>query len=234
MSNSLVSCFLVEFLASFAVVFYSTYQLNEDKKVFVLNNSLTFFFIILPMMWFSHKISGGHLNPWISIAAIIAGKAPIITCIINILGQIVGAFSGYFTLRMIEPLASQSFIVRANVSEIIIIEGFMVFFICVCFLITSFNRKISRAVYGFVVASLYCAGCLTSGNLFSARFNPAWYLPVYLVEGGFFSVLITQLCTGAVVSVIAGIVYKFMLDNNRSQKEDRTLLDNDETKNLKF
>ena len=236
MSNPLISSFLVEFLASFAIVFYSTNQMSDKDQVFVLNNALSLFFIVMPMAWFTHNTSGGHLNPWVSLAAFVSGKSRFIYSLINILGQVVGSFTGALTLKLIKTDAANSFRIEDGISkmEIGIIEGMIVFFLCLCFLITSYNRKISRAVYGFVVPSLYCVGSLLCGGKISARFNPAWYTPIYFIEDRYWNFWIVQVPVGAVMAVLAALIYKFVFDNNKTKGLERQLIDNDETKDLKF
>ena len=234
MANSLISSFLVEFLAAFAVVFYATNHIHEDKEFLILNNALALFFIIMPMAWFSFKISGGHLNPFVSLAALIAGKAKLSTAMFNILGQFVGGFSGFFVLRLIEPPAANSFYDNSNTIDLILMEAITVFCICIVFLTTANNRKISRAIYGFVVPGVYCAGALSFGVLFSGRFNPAWYCPVYLIEGGFMSTLLIQMCAGAVASLLGGLVYRFVLDNTKVKGVERHLIENQDTNTINF
>ena len=234
MANSLISSFLVEFLASFAVVFYATNQHTEDKQVLVINNALALFFIIMPMAWFSHKLSGGHLNPFVSLASIISGKSRVVVALINVLGQVSGGFLGFIILRLIEPPATKSFYDYSEVLDLVCYESITVFCVCLVFLITANNRKISRAIYGFVVPGMYCAGALTFGAVFSGRFNPAWYLPVYLIEGGFMSTLVIQLCSGAAASVVAALLYRFLLDNTKAKGADRHLLENQDTNSINF
>ena len=188
----------------------------------------------MPMAWFSHKISGGHLNPLVSLSALIAGKAKVSTALFNMLGQMVGGFSGFFTLRLIEPPAASSFYDNSGTVELMIMEAMTVFCICLVFLVTANNRKISRAIYGFVVPGVYCAGALSFGVLFSGRFNPAWYCPVYLIEGGFMSTLFIQICAGSVASVLAGLMYRFMLDNTKAKNMERHRGENEDTSTINF
>ena len=123
MANSLISSFMVEFLASFAIVFYATNQVQENKELLILNNALSLFFIVMPMAWFSHKISGGHLNPLVSLSALIAGKSTVSTALFNMLGQMVGGFSGFFTLRLMEPPAASSFYDNSGTIDLMLMEA---------------------------------------------------------------------------------------------------------------
>ena len=234
MAKSLISSFLVECLASFAVVFYATNQIKENHEALVINNGLSLFFIVMPMAWFSYKISGGHLNPLVSLAALIAGKSKLSVSLINMLGQISGGFLGFIILRLVEPPAATSFYDKSGLFDLICMESAIVFCICIVYLVTANNRKISRAVYGFVVPGIYCAGALAFGLLFSARFNPAWYLPVYLIEGGFVSTLFIQVSSGAVTSVVAALFYRFVLDNTKVKGMERHLLENQDTNTINF
>ena len=234
MVKSLISSFLVEYLAAFAITFYTTNTIELNDNIQIISRGLSIFFIIMPMSWFTHKISGGHLNPLISLAALIAGKSNISTALINIIGQFSGGFSGFFVLKLIEPTTASIFYSNFGNLEIICIESITIFCLTLVFLITAHNRKISRAIYGFVVPGVYCTGALCFGALYSARFNPAWYGPSYLVDGGFVGKFFLQLCAGVVTAVVSALIYRFVLDNTKQKGVERHLLENQDTNTINF
>ena len=234
MANSLISSFLVEYLASFAIAFYTTSTIENNDNKEVINKGLASFFIIMPMTWFTFKISGGHLNPLISLAALVGGKSNVSTALVNIVGQFSGGFSGFLVLKLIEPTAASIFYGNFGNLEIICIEAITVFCISMVFLVTANNRKIARAIYGFVVPGTYCVGALCFGSLYSAKFNPAWYGPSYLIDGGFIVRFFLQIGAGAVSAVLAALIYRFVLDNTKIKGIERHLLENQSTNTINF
>ena len=223
--------FLMEFLSSFAVVFYTTNQLQQDKKVKVIYNSLALFFIVMPMTWVSNRVSGGHLNPFLTLAAKFSGvirKSPYTTVAVNILGQFTGGFTGFTVLKLVEPEATQSFYNNSTVTETILFESLVVFFLTLTYLICTHNANRARAIYGFVVPSVYAAGAILVGSLYPGRFNPAWYMPVYLIEAEYLVNLAIQAASGFVMCVLASVVYVCFLsdkDGKGNKKKGGTGMD---------
>lgn len=226
--------FVMEFLASFAVVFYSTNQVQEDNKIKVIYNSLSLFFIVMPMTWVSNRISGGHLNPFITVSAHLSNvirKSPYKTLVVNILGQFTGGFSGFVVLKLVEPEASQSFYNNSTVTLTIVFESIIVFFLVLTYLITTHNNSRARAIYGLTVPCVYAAGAILVGSLYPGRFNPAWYTPVYLIEAEFLWDLLLQIGSGLVSTVLASLIYRFFLsdkipkDSENKKKEKNGLFE---------
>ena len=216
--------FLIEFLSSFAVVFYSTNQLQEDKKVKVIYNSLALSFIVMPMTWVSNRISGGHLNPFLTLAAKFSGvirKSPYTTVVVNILGQFTGGFTGFAVLKLVEPEATQSFYNNSTITETILFESIVVFFLTLTYLICTHNANRARAIYGFVVPSVYAAGAILVGSLYPGRFNPAWYVPVYLIEAEYLVNLAVQAASGLVMCVLASVVYVCFLSDKKGKGQNK-------------
>ncbi|KAK9888628.1 hypothetical protein WA026_000856 [Henosepilachna vigintioctopunctata] len=58
--------------------------------------------IMLPVQLFAH-ISGGHVNPAVSISAVVLGRIPLIHLPLYIVSQIIGAFTGFGLLKLFMP-----------------------------------------------------------------------------------------------------------------------------------
>ncbi|KAF5271375.1 hypothetical protein FQA39_LY08173 [Lamprigera yunnana] len=82
--------------------------------------------IMLAVQTFGH-ISGGHINPIVSIAAVIMGQLALIEFPIYLIGQFAGAFAGYGLLMSITPSHHQAKYetrqIASNVTENVKIIG---------------------------------------------------------------------------------------------------------------
>lgn len=83
---------IMEFLACFSIVFFSSFLPSEMDKENAINNSKVFlnafstFFIIMAFTWIALPISGAHFNPMISLSALLNYKIDIKVFLLNIMG----------------------------------------------------------------------------------------------------------------------------------------------------
>ena len=232
MWKQLISCFIMEFVASFLVVFYSTAQNDLDKSNTAYFNSLCLLFIIMPMIWISQRISGGHLNPFLSVASLILGKCSFGVALTNSLGQFSGGFVGIIFLRILQPQQNHSMYINTTLVDIVVFETLVVFFLTLVFLITNFNSKITRAIHGFAVPAVYAAGNIAAASLYGGRFNPAWYVPIYLFAGTDLLPVLVMAGVGSGVSVVTALLFKFVYFNKKKEVHETSLQGG--TKELRF
>jgi MIP family channel proteins len=127
--------------------------------------------------------SGGHVNPAISIAAVIAGRMPARRGAMYVVAQLAGAVGGVLLLKMLVPgattngLGIQAVGARVTTEAAIVIEMMMTCALVFAFFltVTSVRRDLRPFVLGAVVllAHLFAAG-LTGASMNPARaFAPA-------------------------------------------------------------
>ena len=127
--------------------------------------------------------SGGHVNPAISIAAVMAGRMPARRGAMYVTAQLAGAVAGAMLLKMLVPgaitngLGLQSVGARVTTEAAIVIEMMMTCALVFAFFLaaTSVGRDLRPVVLGAVVllAHLFAAG-LTGASMNPARaFGPA-------------------------------------------------------------
>ncbi|KAL3320944.1 hypothetical protein Ciccas_000390 [Cichlidogyrus casuarinus] len=77
---------LAEFFGTGLLILFALLMHNKDIYCHIANLSLN--------IWFTGPVSGGHINPWVTLLFTLQGKVPFVTCVLYILSQILGATTG--------------------------------------------------------------------------------------------------------------------------------------------
>ena len=129
---------------------------------------------------FAMNISGGHINPAVTIAAFVAGKIKSFDAISYIIAQVVGASIAGFLLLMLYPAAAGSAVhygtptVASSISvlQAIALEAIMTFFLVFVVFGTAIDKRAPK-VAGFAIGLTVVVDVLAGGPLTGAAMNPA-------------------------------------------------------------
>lgn len=188
--------FFSEFTASFFLVLAGTGAIVLDEQTGAIGQlgiSLSFGLIVSVMILIFGKQSGAHMNPAVSLVALLSGQLDRFHFLYYCCAQLLGAISASALLRSWFPSNTLlgATLPSGNVQVAFWLEVFMSFLLMLTILLVSFNcRKLFAAVsIGFVVfAEAYLGGPISGASMNPARsFGPAvvsghfGYLWLYIV-----------------------------------------------------
>ncbi|XP_017770650.1 PREDICTED: aquaporin AQPAe.a-like isoform X2 [Nicrophorus vespilloides] len=100
-----IAFFFSEFFATFILVFLGCMGCVSISGEPIPHSQISFTFglaVLISVTCFAH-LSGSHLNPIVTVAAVIVGHTPIAISPVYILGQMFGAIGGFGALMMSTP-----------------------------------------------------------------------------------------------------------------------------------
>ena len=164
---------------------------------------------LMVMVYAGGKISGGHYNPAVSLAAVLRGSLSSHELIPYWIAQILGALAAAFLLsQMVLPPIFNDIITYETTGLII---GEFLFTFALCYVVlnttTSDNTK-GNSYYGLAIGSTVLVGLIaTSGSCYGA-FNPAVALGIFTMGITQTKLIAITLLTNFVAGACAAGVYK--------------------------
>ncbi|CAG5116126.1 unnamed protein product [Candidula unifasciata] len=143
--------------------------------------SMSFGLAVSMGIWLFGHISGGHINPSVSIGFLVTGHISVLKCVCYLIGQIAGSIAGATILWLILPLSLGSSYGSPSLAEGVadwqgvIIEMFAAFSLVMTVfascdrLRTDHSGSIALAIGFCVTAQITWMGSLTGGSLNPAR-----------------------------------------------------------------
>ncbi len=137
-------------------------------------------------------ISGGHLNPAVTIGFLVTRRIAPLTAGLYVAAQLAAAAGAALMIRWLWPgtsaegagYGSPAVDPGLTTGEALVLEALITFFLVwVAFSAAADIRWASRAVAGFAVGFVYAAGILVAGPLTGAMANPARAFGPQLVDG---------------------------------------------------
>jgi aquaporin Z len=165
---------------------------------------------------FAMGISGGHINPAVTIAMLVNKKINVKDAVAYIVAQLFGAILAGFILLFIYPrtvgipvhygapaLSSSTGIIAG-----IGIEALMTFFLVMAVFLTAVDKRAPK-IAGFGVGLTVFLDVLVAGPLTGAAMNPARAIGPALASG-YFSNWYVWLIGPIIGAVIAALLYKYL------------------------
>lgn len=183
--------FIAEFIGTFALTFVGVLSISADLVVGpagstapLITAAFAHGLILAVMIAAVGHISGGHINPAVTLGFVVSGRMSPVTGAIYWAAQLAGAVvAGYLLSFMagIDATAAGTPAVAENVGTGmgIILEAIATFFLVFVVFGTAVDERAPKSVYPFAIgltlaASIMAIGALTGGALNPARaFGPA-------------------------------------------------------------
>ncbi len=191
--------FLAEFVGTFALMFVGGGAIIVTSGDNLLAIALAHGLILAVMVSATMHISGGQINPAVSIALGLAGRQPWPRAGAFIVAQIAGATVAAFLLKLLMSGAydvgnvgatlgalTESGSEHANAIGAVALEAIATFFLMFVIMGTAVDQRGvggSSAVGGFAIGLTLAAAILCIGPLTGASLNPARSLAPALVAG---------------------------------------------------
>lgn len=218
--------YITELIGTFVFVF-AVIGIVATPDCGVAGTALGIGAALMVMVYASGHVSGGHLNPAVSVAAYLRGALPLTDLGPYIAAQLLGALTAFGAGAILwhdkyfgQPLDLSGKIWAALVAELV-----FTFALCYIVLHTATSRDVAgNSFYGLAIGFVVAAGVAAVGGISGASFNPA--ITFALTLSGLFSwkFIWVYLVAEVIGAVLAAYAYKATsLDGQRIRIRRPTL-----------
>jgi MIP family channel proteins len=192
--SSLLRRSTAEALGTFGLIFIGTAVIvvkgYPDAQSGLLGVALAHAMVLSIMITATMSISGGHLNPAVTVGLLVARRVSVRTAAAYIVAQLAGAVLGALMLKAIFPLnilrseafGTPSIVGTMTLGQAMVVEGVLTFFLVSAVFGTCVNADAPK-VGGFGVGLVLLFDILVGGPLTGSAVNPARAFGPALVSG---------------------------------------------------
>jgi len=182
--------YLAEFFATFAFVFAGTGAIVVDAQTGALGHlgiALVFGFTLAVMIYATGHISGGHVNPAVTLGFWFAKKIKGKLVIPYIVSQLLGAtLASFLVLNILGNNAGLGVTLPAGgISQSFYLEIVMTFFLMFVIISVAADKKAFNQFGGLAIGTTVALDALFGGPISGASMNPARSFGPALVSGNF-------------------------------------------------
>jgi aquaporin NIP len=180
--------YVAELIGTFAIVFCGTGAIVIDQQsngsVTHVGIAMTFGLIVMAMIFALGDISGGHFNPAVSIAFVIAKKFELKQLLPYIASQLIGAIIASLVLKGLFPTNELLGTTLPAGSELqsFILELTLTFLLMLVILSVSSGSKEQGMFAGLAIGSVILLEAMFAGPVCGASMNPARSLAPALIS----------------------------------------------------
>ena len=186
--------FIAEFVGTFALVFVGGAAImmaqHTGNPAGLLQVALAHGLILALMVSAAMNVSGGHFNPAVTTALLVARRITPTIAGVHILAQLIGAMAAAWALKMTMPSAvfaatlggGQSIALDVTMTQAIILEAIATFFLMFVIYGTAVHVNAPR-IGGLAIGLTIAADILAIGPLTGASMNPARSLGPAIASG---------------------------------------------------
>lgn len=216
---------LAEFLATFIFVFVGVGAIGASLEI--LGQPQTLFYIAAAHgigiglgVAAMGRISGGHMNPAVTISAMLSGRMGAIRSAMYIVAQLVGAILAVLALKTLafdraDNLGVQALGSRLNSGEGFVVEVIITFILVFTIFAVAMDKRSNKVLAPFAIGLAYAVCTMVAIQLTGASMNPARSFGPALVFGSWADHWIYW--AGPLVGgLIAAVAYTFFF----GEKED--------------
>lgn len=186
--------FVAEFVGTFALVFVGGGAImmaqHTGNPAGLLQVALAHGLILALMVSAFMNVSGGHLNPAVTTALLVARRITPSVAGVHIVAQLVGAVAAAYALKMTMPAGvfaaaqggGQSIALDVTAAQAIGLEAIATFFLMTVIYGTAVNSDAPK-IGGLAIGLTIAAGILAIGPLTGGSMNPARSFGPAVVSG---------------------------------------------------
>ena len=186
--------FIAEFVGTFALVFVGGAAImmaqHTGNTAGLLQIALAHGLILALMVSAAMNVSGGHFNPAVTTALLVARRITPTIAGVHILAQLIGAMAAAWALKMTMPSAvfaatlggGQSIALDVTMTQAIVLEAIATFFLMFVIYGTAVHVNAPR-IGGLAIGLTIAADILAIGPLTGASMNPARSLGPAIASG---------------------------------------------------
>ena len=209
-----IAVFLFVFIGAGVVVSTGTLTLEMTPArltAIALAHGLT----ICMLVYATAHISGGHINPAVTIATMITGKTPVIKGVMFIIAQLLGGIVGAYLLYIAVPsvahgsLGAHALAPGVSITSGLIAETALTFVLVFIVFATATDDRAIGSMAPFAIGLAVLVAHLVAVPLTGTGINPARSLGPAIATQEFTNIWIYFV--GPVIgAVLAGIVYQYV------------------------
>ena len=213
-----LQAYLAELLGTFVFVFVSSGAVLTNVvtgEVGGLGVSMATGFVLTAMIYSTVGISGGHLDPAVTLAVWFAERISFVNAVIYICLQLVaGIFAAYLLLWIFGQTSVQFLLggpvlgVDMTVQRAIVVEAILTAVLVFSVFATLVDKRGPVSFGPLVIGLVVLTAGIFAGSLTGAALNPARALCPLLVSGSYSSILVWVI--GPVSGSLAGVLYKYL------------------------
>jgi len=208
---------IAEFVGTFTLIFagVGAIAIGADLVGVALAHGLALAIMITAVM----AVSGGHLNPAVTIGLWAAGKFPASRIAGYLIAQVAGAFVAAVLIKLGLPdqtavagTGTPTLAAGVSVGSAILLEAVLTFFLVFTVLGTAVDKRAPK-LGGLLIGLSVTMGVLVAGPITGAALNPARHLGPALLAGGAFLGQFWIYWVGPVLGgVLAGVLYRSSIE----------------------
>ena len=181
--------YVAELLGTFALVFCGTGAIVIDQQtngaVTHMGIAITFGLIVMAMIYTLGSISGGHLNPAVTIAFTLARRFEPVHVLPYIVSQLTGALLASLLLKYLFPLNEflGATLPAGSEMQSFILELILTFFLMLVIISVANGSKEQGMFAGLAIGSTVMLEAMFAGPVCGASMNPARSISPAIVSG---------------------------------------------------
>lgn len=173
-----LKAYVAEAIATFALVFIGAGSILAGNDL--LGVALAHGLVLMIMIYSTAHISGGHVNPAVTIALLATKKIGISKAVPYIISQLIGAAVAGFFLKAIFFASPASLNLGATSLATgfpfwtgVLTEAVLTFFLVFAVFGTAVDKRAPAGIYGLAIGLVLTMDILAGGALTGASMNPA-------------------------------------------------------------
>jgi aquaporin Z len=214
--------FVAEFVGTFALVFVGVGSIAADQitkgAVGVTGVALAHGLTIAVMVSATAAISGGHLNPAVTVSLLAVRKIGAVGALGYIVAQVLGAIAAALLLKACVPgqaldvvhLGTPAAGAGVSAGQVILIEAILTFFLVFVIYGTAVDPRAPRLA-GLFIGLTVGLDVLAGGPLTGAAMNPARFLGPALV-GGRLADTALYIVGPVAGALVAALLWRYVLE----------------------
>ena len=218
--------YLAEFLGTFVFVFIAAGAVLSNiifGDVGVLAQATAGGLALAAMIWATAAISGGHINPAVTLAVWFVGRISTLNAFFYIFAQVLASFAAAGLLLFVFGPAAMQFglaapVLGANVSvqAAVVVEAVLTAALVFAVFATTIDSRGSVSFGPLVIGLVAMVGGIFAGPITGAALNPARVLGPAVIAGSYTNLPIWIL--GTFTGSLFGIVYNFVFLRKTSKR----------------
>ncbi|HUR95757.1 MAG TPA: aquaporin [Gemmatimonadales bacterium] len=226
---SLLRRSLAELLGTFALIFIGVGSVASkyypDANYGILGIAVAHAIVLSVMITATMAVSGGHLNPAVTIGLLVARRTTAKTAVAYIVAQLAGGVLGALAVKAIFPvgvtrsisLGTPSIAGNVQLSQAIGLEAILTFFLVSAVFGTCVNSEAPK-VGGFGVGLVLLFDIIVGGPVTGAAMNPARAFGPALVSGQWVAHIVYWI--GPILgAIVAALLWEHVLLPPRQRKD---------------
>ena len=218
--------FIAEFIGTFALVFIGGGAImmaqQTGSSAGLLSVAIAHGLILALMLSAFMNVSGGHINPAVTIGLLVARRITSNVAVVHVIAQLAGAVVAAYALKMTMPSAlftatmggGQSVALEITAVQAIVLEAIATFFLMAVIYGTAVSDMAPK-IGGLAIGLTIAAGILAIGPLTGGSMNPARSFGPAIASGVFAGQIVYWV--GPILGAIAAaLVWEFgILDKKK-------------------